>query len=698
MKKLSKEDNNDLKKEKEIIKYFLFIFFIANILFSQTKLNNFGVTEIIPTFKGYKKFSIIDLDKDGQHDLFLYGNKSKNFVYHKGIIDSTFSYPARKFFFYPIDDFKFFNHNQNKTDYYLFVSRNKRLVGLVSFTKSYSLQLLHTLEYKSYPSEIKIVDLNLDGKNEALIFGDNFDGIELVTNNGYRLTSNTIVTDAVIKDIDTIDFNHDQKIDLVAIDLLHNSIKFYENLENMTFAQGREIFFDETISTFERTYFNNDEFIDLIVAKETGFEVLLGDSVLSFSNRVNITNLFPPNKFLIDDINQDSTKDIITFNILNNTVNVKSLDSNFSSINYFLNGISDIKVVSDSTDKSLVLLSSKGKIQTIDSKEKWGSSFSFSIGGKINKIDCSLGNNWKIGNLFTLDHLENSLKIINVNSSGKFESIVQANFVNTVSTFTRSIDNKILVGYLQKNRLIEVLFKEPGERMFTKRNYIYSTYPIDNLFINENKDIMVVSSVNDSLFFQQFEISENEYKPLDAVKIDSLTLCYNYNENGLFYWTKKGNMIELNKLFNNEKGVLSSYNYVGGNIDSAMIIVKQYESDIYPILTIIKSSEKEKILYYNGTKILEVSIGDILLGNDLKRSKISFLYIPEKGKYIILSNSNQGVIKFFKFDFENNTLKPYKSIEAEFVSDYLVQQFFENIYLIYTDSENNIINFKLLDL
>ncbi len=245
---------------KVIIRTLLLLLFLFSNLFSQSTLNNFGISEFVNTYSGYTKFSFVDFDQDGVKDLILYGNNQKNFVLHRGLKDSTFSKPIRKFFFFPIDDFKWLTKSKSGEDYYIFISRNKRLTGIVSFTSSYSLQLLNTIEFNSYPSSIKIVDLDQNGKNEALIFGNNFNGIQQITNNGYRLENSELNNENVYSDIVIKDFNQDDLEDLIAIDVIKNSISFLENTEFNGFIPIRGIEFDESIYSIESLDYDNDSF------------------------------------------------------------------------------------------------------------------------------------------------------------------------------------------------------------------------------------------------------------------------------------------------------------------------------------------------------------------------------------------------------------------------------------------------------
>ena len=299
---------------------------------------------MLNTYSGYTKFSFVDFDQDGVKDLILYGNNQKNFVIHRGFRDSTFSKPIRKFFFFPIDDFKWLTKTKSGTDYYLFVSRNKRLIGLVSFTNSFSLQLLNSIEFNSYPSSIKIVDLNKNGKNEALIFGNNFNGIQHITNNGYKLENFELNIENVYSDIILQDFNQDDLEDLIAVDVIKNSISFLENNEFSGFVPIREIEFDESLFSIEVLDYNNDNFTDLIVAKENGLEILLGDSVYSYTKQSEFKTPFTSSQFILADLNKDSTYDLFKINSLGDQlVMYSNIFKEKEPINIEFGGISFIK-------------------------------------------------------------------------------------------------------------------------------------------------------------------------------------------------------------------------------------------------------------------------------------------------------------------------------------------------------------------
>ena len=242
----------------------LILFFAStSISYSQILLNNFGYTQVIKTYSGYNNFTFIDFNEDVIKDLFLFGNQGKSFVIHQGLEDSTFSGPTKKFFFYPIDDFKWLTKSERGDDYYIFVSRNRRLVGLVSFTKSYSLQLLNTIKFNSYPSSITISDFNKDGINEALIYGNNFYGVKLITNDAYLLNSQPVIDEDVFTNVEILNFNQDDLDDILALDAMNNKLTFFENTDGTEFLVNRGIQFNEPVNSFQIYNFNQDNFFDL---------------------------------------------------------------------------------------------------------------------------------------------------------------------------------------------------------------------------------------------------------------------------------------------------------------------------------------------------------------------------------------------------------------------------------------------------
>ncbi len=660
---------------------------------TQTMLNNFGVSKIFKTYPGYTKFSFIDYNSDGIDDLILYGNQSKNFVLHQGLADSTFGPAEKKFFFFPIDDFKWFNTSENGKNFYIFVSRNKRIAGIVSFTSNFSLRLLNQIDFNSYPSSVDILDLNNDSKNEAIIFGPNFNGIDLVELNGFRLSITPELEQNVFRDVALIDFNNDDYEDFVAVDILNSSINFIENYSDYEIAEKRKITFNEPLFNIKQMYYNNDDFVDLAVSKEGGIEILLGDSVYSYSQKVKFNYGFTPGKFEINDFNQNGFKDIAIVNKLNNEViiDLYNKDSH-DAINYFLDGITDMKYLKNKINNSILLLSKNGVIQKIGSENKWGKDFNFSVGGnpKFIYVKRSSSTNDKI---IVADQINNSVSILNKDESGKFTKIIKDKFVNANSSFCWSPKTNLFAGYTINNRLIEIRSLEQKQKSPSQQNFIYTANPIEQLMIDSSDNFISLQKFNNKLFFQEISLDSSQYKSNVPVLLDtSVTTVMLNKPNDMYYWQRSNGKLRFISFKNNVKKEIVSITSVQDSNSNTVIIDRLRKNIKESIVTILHQNGKEQLILFNGKNKTVFKITNSFL-SDLKIDKHSFWFFIDKNKGHYLYVKKANIVQKYKMDFLNKSLYLADEIETQNIIDFFIQDFSGKLYLVYTTSDN-LIKFK----
>ncbi len=699
MKKLSKEGSIVFPLGKIFFKILPFIFFCFINLSSQTLLNNFGISEIINTHSRYTKFTFLDFNKDGIEDLFLFGNQEKSFVIHKGLKDSTFSDPIRKFFFYPIDDIKWLNKTAKGDDYYIFVSRNKRLVGLVSFTRNFSLQLLHTIEFNSYPSSITITDFNHDGNNEALICGNNFNGIVLITNDGYRLESEPLLQQNVFSDLLLFDFNQDEIDDLVAVDVLNNTITFLENSEISGFISGREIAIDESPYSLQGFDYNNDDFTDLTIAKEGGLEIFFGDSVYSYANSVDYTFSFTPDNFLITDFNLDNKKDVVAINKLEDQVVLYSdYEAKSDPLNIEFDGIADMKLLDKDHLNSLVALSSEGKIQILSNKNMWPNTFSWSVGGKPNKLKFVEQKDSLFSYLLVNNTTDNSINIVQLDSIGNFINIENNPLLNYFSEFKNFQNLDQFIGYSKQNRLLEIISKDKIEQNSNNPIYLYTKYPIEQLMIDKANNIQLLEVDKHKLFHETITQTEEKFSSDKIVFIDSsvITSYMNAREQ-IYYWTHTDRTYSFNRLTLDENQSL--INLFDNDLSLRATLILEDQSLSKDILITIFSSDQNEVVYLvTDDKVQTYKSQTMLIDNDLlTEQSIQFYSSTFSKKTLFIHNVTQSKINIFEFDDNKNLLTLSNTIEAVNMNDYFVSKFYDKTYLVYTNNDNNCITFKVLN-
>lgn len=688
MSKHLKEENNAYLIGKITSKLLLIFFLTYSFSNSQITLNNFGVSDFIKTHSHYNNFTIIDFNNDGIKDLFLFGKQEKSFVIHKGLSDTTFSGPITKFFFYPIDDFKWLTKSNSGADYYLFISRKKRLIGLVSFTKSNSLQLLNTLETNSYPSSIKITDIDKDNINEALIYGNNFNGIMLVENNGYKLSSSPIYENSLIGDLAIVDFNNDDNDDIISIDLLNNSLKFLENLEENKFVENRELMFEETISELYTHHVNEDSFIDLVLPSKNGLKIMFGDSVFSYRTTKFIpvnTNL---NTIEISDFNYDGNKDLIALNsdddkiiFIPNYLYDKDL------IEYYLNEPAIIKL----SYGKIFALSKKGMIQTLGSSTKY-KSFKFSIGGEPNKLFITGKYDSVNTRCFISDKNNNRINIIFGDSSGNIKNILNKQFLNPITDFIVSSNLDYIVGYSKGNRLIELIYTLPGN---DQQYYFYTQYPVDRILPTENNNLLAVENFNNALFIEELKNIDGSIETDTLYQLDSLIISYEFtNDKNIFYWKKEKDKIALYNFHGNK----STKYFVVENSDSLIQIrCLAFSKSSESIISLVNSKSMNGVYITNGQKtekyLAQLSKGvSIFNPNNICKSFRSI----SGSSYLFVYNIDNEMIYQLKINKDKKQLEMINTIEIGDINDYFVNEYLGKTYIVYSNNSNKCLGFRVL--
>ncbi|MBK7104258.1 MAG: hypothetical protein IPH62_03140 [Ignavibacteriae bacterium] len=687
MTKLFKEENKDLPKGKTIVKYIFLLFISANVS-AQTILNNFGISEIIKTYPGFTKFSFIDFNNDGIDDIILYGGQSKSFVLHKGLPDSSFAPPEKKSFFFPIDDFKWLTTSKKGENYYLFVSRNKRLAGLVSFNSNNSLRLLSKIEFNSYPSSIDIIDINNDSKNEAIVFGPNFNGFEILVAKGFTLTQQSALEENILREIIPLDFNQDGNSDLIGIDILNNSLKFLENYSNFNFTESREIPFTELLLSLKKVHYNNDDFTDLAITDVNGIKILMGDSVYSFSQNLKFNFDFVPTIYEIDDFNKNGFKDIAAVNSDENKAYVKLNDINYNIINYSFDGITDLKYLKNKYVNAILLLSKKGLIKQIDSQRKWGKSFNYSISGMPNKIYYKKSGNSFESNFLITDKENSYVTNLSSTKNGIFSNQNLEKFVNDFSEISWSPKTKLITAFSQNERLIEIRSAERKSKNNSPQNFIYTTNPIQQVIIDSSDNIYTLQKDLDKLYLRKMEFEKDQYKIKSSVFIEANVIDQMINSiNEIFYWQNLNGYLSFKNFKNGKKRELFNIKFAENEKPKVTIIDRLRKNNKESVLTIFHQKNSDQIILFDGKNTKQIKTKYSLFGNSTVDEN-NFWYSQDKRKNYILYFRKNNKVQKFKMDFTTRTIKHLADFSTENIIDYFIENFGGKLYLVYSSKEN----------
>lgn len=431
-----------MKEERHALKpvnlfyIFLVILFSFELISAQIDIDGFGSTLVYKTSHDFSDILQVNFNKDDFPDIILSDGSKKKFVIHKGQQGGAFANSAERFFYHPITKIKLLQGRENSGNLFLFLSRSERLAGLASFTNSGTLQLLNTKKFSSYPSNISTGDIDLDGKNEALISGPAFDGLSILSYENLKLREKKIISKTSYSQAEFIDVNLDGFPDIAAIDLVQNSLKIFLNTREGKFVFSKTINYPENIHSLKICDINNDQLSDIAFIKNYEIEILLGDSLSSFENKMTFEFSYKPTGYEITDINNDKISDLIIHTKENDRVELyfRTAENNFPNPILLLKNkdISSIKILPGGRTKKLAALSSKGELYIIGKATDAYSKFNFASGFTPKLFTQSNKTNFII---YGDNSGQPTLNILSGNSAQRFQNLHSIPLLNFYTNF-----------------------------------------------------------------------------------------------------------------------------------------------------------------------------------------------------------------------------------------------------------------------
>ena len=301
---------NEEKKDLSVIKLIFalhVLIFINSPLQAQTFINGFCRVESFSSTAGFNKIFTFDINQDSLKDILVFKPGEKRYAVHRAITSSKFTESTDKNFEYKIDDLNSYSSQANEL---AFASRDSKTIGIASVSYFGLMQVVFKQELSSFPSRIYAADMNNDGNKKLIAAGNSCAGIHIV--NRYNKVKPKVVLfpEKTFESLAIFDFNYDFYNDIVAIDFLENQLVFASNFSNDYFMIERVIPFRERISDLTLIKYNDDPFYDLAFITENSIEILLGDSVYSFTQKVSFPTAQRANSFTIEDYNNDGFSDL----------------------------------------------------------------------------------------------------------------------------------------------------------------------------------------------------------------------------------------------------------------------------------------------------------------------------------------------------------------------------------------------------
>jgi len=681
--------------------FILLLIFCPSISFSQIPINGFCSGKNFNLSKGYSSVLSADINSTAGDELIFYSSTAKRIGIYSGVPNDDALFVEQPFN-YETSQLKKLKGYSKETSLFAGVERKKRKIFLLEISANSTLTINQQIEFDSYPENIFTGDINADGKDEILISGSGFDGLSIlnIADSGIgerKISSGVSFSEAVF-----IDFSDDGYLDIIAFDILENSLKFFVNNTKGAFKQTRSIRYSEKISFLKMTDFNNDGLNDLVYSRSNFIEILFGDYQGIFKDKLTIKLDQKPAALITGDFNLDKSQDI-AYSLPAGTVNIlfSNKDQDFyESVTYLRRDsiLAVSKFILGGKD-NLAVLSESGKLDVISSIKNLDDNIKIVpaiFAGAIKKFDVGKDN---IPDICFIDEYDNYLKIFISNGEGipdklyyfpvaeDYKEILVGDFFKNVKTF---------YCYSEGIPLIEV-FKYNFEEESLSRKQLYA--PGEILDVNLQRvdsslvNIFLVYNKQSKLHLGKFEnreqsITFREYPFIDRNISDAKIRIKDEPE--IFYWREENDTLYF-KTADIEAGpnILKTYFKISRseNLMINLYAANFYNSSYPTVVSFVQKEDENSVLLFSGNqfrKSTPIIEGDLV--QNVKFGRGFFGDIRNAGIINFTINSiDDDYIYTLSFNDQDSNYHLKPLVFKENISDYIFMNLKQKSYLVYSN-------------
>lgn len=682
----------------------LFSLFFSSLSFCQIPINGFCSLKSISIAKGFQTIVPSDINVDGNDELILYSQESKRVGLISGLANDELQIKE----FVASSEISQLRQLDDKGDgikLFVAIERKLRKISLLSITSDSLKENIGEITFDSYPEKIYTGDIDLDGTDEILVSGSGFDGLSVLFRSGRAFGEKKIITETSFSDAIFMDFNDDDYPDVLAFNILENSLQFYFNNTSGDFRLRRSIQYPEKINLLLTSDLNNDGFQDVVYSANNRIEILFGDFQYSYEKKATIRLEGTPTRIRFGDFNRDKIIDLAC--LLNQDKLIilfgKEGGSFHEVITYLKSSIiNSFTKFRYENSESIACLIESGEIRYISTLNEFGSDLKIvpSIkSGAAKKFDYE---NDGIPDISFIDEYDNSLKIFLDNKQGipsvfySFPLVEDHKEILVDEFFKR---RKIFYCYTKGTPLLEVFrYNFLTNKLNRKQLYApgeildVALQRIDSSLVN----VFLVYNKNSKLYLGKFEnrdlsITFREYPFID--RNVSLAGLFINDHPEIYYWKSEGSSFEF-KLAEVVSGpnIYKTYLEIP-KLDSLRINL--YLSDVY-------QNDYPSLVSFVQSKTDNYSL--VLSGNKINKNTAIFnyptKYIKKFDRGFFGGTTIKGIISFtvnaldddyiykLVFNEKEKTFSLRSMLDAKDVSDYFFARLDQkNYYLVYSNKK-----------
>lgn len=675
-------------------------------LFAQIPVNGFCKLQTIQTKNAYQKLITLNYNKDNFTDLLVFGGGTNKIIVHQGEKGILLSNAKEKFSYFVFDDIIRLSKRTSKNNFFVFVARNERLAGLVSFTAYGTMQLLNLIKLDSYPEKISVDDVDGDGKNEALISGRNFNGLSILKEENYILKERKIVTNKIYNDARFIDLDYDSFVDIAAFNGLTNTIELFSNLEEDEFREYRRINIDKEVDEFQTVDFNNDGYNDIIYGTKYGIEVLLGDSVSTFEDRAFLKTPVTPDEFVISDLNGDKRKDIAYLNKTSGdlVINFSLSGGDYYDPIFYLHNesLEDLKGFVSDGSEHLAVLSNNGSLFIISRINKLENNLNIAIGASPAAITDFNSFVRERKDFCFVDSFNNDLIVLisdNNKPLSKYYKFGISDSYTDILVDDTYTDSRVYYLFSYGGKFVEVIDVNFTTSKF-RRDFLYTYSPIIDFQLGHDREVYSLVKQDSSVSMIQYSYHDYKYTSAVSKNIipDAIDACMVFNKNkSVYYWNLEGNNIYFNELVlgaeGNTTNQITSFDYSTQDFSSILMKAVQLQgNEQYSPLTIINDSRSTRFYYFVNNKLHTRAMGRLINSINRKDQIQTYHNWFERKSFLYLYSGVNEKLYEAEIGMPAQRLNFNQRIESMQSNNYFVDNLAgRDLYLVYIDSALNCI-------
>ena len=690
----------------------IFLFFSSQI-FSQIPINGFSSLDTLEIPKGFQNIISSDVNFDGNDELICYSSALKKIAVISGIHSKEKLLKEIKVNL-EISQLLGIGEIKDSSKIYAVVERKLRKVSILSISPDTIKENLAEITFDSYPENISAADIDLNGTKEILVSGSGFDGLSILFKAGNNIGEKKVITGTSYSNAVFSDLNNDGFVDIVAFNILDNSLQLFFNNTNGDFRLRRTIQFNQQINQLQTLDVDKDGFRDIVYSINNRIEILFGDFQTSFEKKKSIQLYEMPSKIISGDFNKDGISDLACIAFPDKLILFfgKQEGNFYDGITYlksvFINSI--VKFSLEKTDNIVCLLES-GELKFVSKLIHFESNMELvpSVkAGAVKKFD--YGND-AIPDIGFIDEYDNSLRML-ISSKEGIPSVYYSfplvedhkeilvdelfKFKKTFYCYTKGTPLLEVIRYnFSANKLNRKQLYAPGEV------FDVTLQRVDSTFVN----VFVVYAKDSKLYLGKFEnrdlsVTFKEYPFID--RNVSQAQIFIDNNPKIYYWKADGSSMQF-KMAEVKTGPNDYTNYFEVQRSDSLninLFGADFLSNEYPsMVSLVRNYNQNYSIILTSGKVMVRNLVFNPASDDIdkfNRGKFSETSIKGIINFTVNTENGSGIYKMI-YNEKNKTYLIRRMLDAKDVSDYFFARLDKfNYYLVYSNKKEGCLSISSL--